>query len=145
MIALVQRVSRAAVEIDQQVVGQIKQGLLVLLGVERHDTTQLSDKLLKKIVNYRMFSDENGKMNLSLLDIKGELLVVSQFTLAAETNKGLRPGFSGAATPAQAQELYEYLVQQSKSYGLETQTGRFGADMQVSLINDGPVTFSLTV
>jgi len=145
MIALVQRVNRAAVEVDQQVVGQIKQGLLVLLGVERHDTTQLSDKLLKKIVNYRMFSDENGKMNLSLLDIQGELLVVSQFTLAAETNKGLRPGFSGAATPAQAQELYEYLVAQSKSYGLDTQTGRFGADMQVSLINDGPVTFSLTV
>lgn len=145
MIALVQRVTEARVEVEQQTVGKIEQGLMVLLGVEQHDTPALADKLLKKVMNYRMFNDENGKMNLSLLDIKGELLVVSQFTLAADTQKGLRPGFSRAATPQQAETLYDYFVAQSKSYDLDTQTGRFGADMQVSLINDGPVTFSLTV
>lgn len=145
MIALVQRVTQAKVEVEQQVVGEIKQGLMVLLGVEKKDDQALANKLLKKIVNYRIFNDDAGKMNLSLLDVKGELLVVSQFTLAAETNKGLRPGFSTAATPMQAQELYQYLVAQSRTYGLDTQTGDFGADMQVSLTNDGPVTFSLTV
>jgi len=145
MIALVQRVTQASVVVEQQVVGEIKQGLLVLLGVEKHDDEALANKLLKKVVNYRIFNDDNDKMNLSLLDISGELLVVSQFTLAAETKKGLRPGFSRAAAPEQAQALYQFLVDQSKSYGLNTQTGVFGADMQVSLTNDGPVTFSLTV
>jgi len=145
MIALVQRVTQASVEVEQQLVGQIKHGLLVLLGVEKHDDQALANKLLKKVVNYRIFNDDEGKMNLSLLDVGGELLVVSQFTLAADTKKGLRPGFSTAATPSQALELYQYLVSQSKSYGLDTQTGIFGADMLVSLTNDGPVTFSLTV
>lgn len=145
MIALVQRVTQAKVEVEQQVVGQIRHGLVVLLGVQKHDVQTLADKLLKKVLSYRIFNDDDDKMNLSLLDIEGELLVVSQFTLAAETKKGLRPGFSTAATPAQAQELYQHFVSQSKTYGLDTQTGSFGADMQVSLTNDGPVTFSLTV
>lgn len=145
MIALVQRVTKAKVEVEGSVVGEIKQGLMVLLGVEKHDNQALADKLLKKVVSYRMFNDDAGKMNLSLLDISGELLVVSQFTLAADTQKGLRPGFSTAATPQQAEELYQYFVEQSKGYDLATQTGQFGADMQVSLTNDGPVTFSLSV
>jgi len=145
MIALVQRVSAANVIVEQQVVGEIKQGLLVLLGVEQHDDQALTNKLLKKVVNYRIFNDDDGKMNLSLLDIGGELLIVSQFTLAADTKKGLRPGFSRAAQPQQAEALYQYMVAQSKGYGLDTQTGVFGADMQVSLTNDGPVTFSLSV
>lgn len=145
MIALIQRVKQAKVEVDNQSIGEIKQGLLVLLGVERDDTTALADKLLKKVVSYRVFSDVEDKMNLSLKDIGGELLVVSQFTLAADTSKGLRPGFSAAATPSDAKSLYEYFVTQSKAMNVDTQTGEFGADMQVSLVNDGPVTFSLKV
>lgn len=145
MIALIQRVKQAKVDIDNQTVGEIKQGLLVLLGVEKTDTPALADKLLKKVTNYRVFSDNEGKMNLSLQDIQGELLVVSQFTLAADTSKGLRPGFSVAAAPSDAQALYQYFVEASKALGFNTQTGEFGADMQVSLVNDGPVTFSLKV
>lgn len=145
MIALIQRVKQAKVDIDNQTVGEIKQGLLVLLGVEKTDTPALADKLLKKVTNYRVFSDNEGKMNLSLQDIQGELLVVSQFTLAADTSKGLRPGFSVAAAPSDAQALYQYFVEASKTLGFDTQTGEFGADMQVSLVNDGPVTFSLKV
>lgn len=145
MIALIQRVKNAKVDVDNQTIGEINQGLLVLLGVEKDDTPALADKLLKKVVSYRMFNDENDKMNLSLKDINGELLVVSQFTLAADTSKGLRPGFSVAATPSDAQKLYEYFVAQSKTMDFDTQTGEFGADMQVSLVNDGPVTFSLRV
>lgn len=145
MQGLIQRVKHAKVEINNQVVGEISQGILLLLGVEKHDDTQTADKLLHKVSNYRIFTDENDKMNLSLKDIKGELLVVSQFTLAADTKKGMRPSFSSAATPSQAKELYEYFVAQAKELGLTIATGEFGADMQVSLCNDGPVTFNLSV
>lgn len=145
MQGLIQRVKHAKVEVDDQLVGEIKQGIVLLLGVEKHDDKDTTNKLLHKVSNYRIFSDENDKMNLSLKDIKGELLVVSQFTLAADTKKGMRPSFSSAATPAQANELYEYFVDQAKAAGLSVATGRFAADMQVSLCNDGPVTFLLTI
>ncbi|WP_352296769.1 D-aminoacyl-tRNA deacylase [Pseudoalteromonas sp. 20-MNA-CIBAN-0454] len=145
MQGLIQRVKHAKVEINNQVVGEIGQGVLVLLGVEKQDDEQAADKLLHKISNYRIFTDENDKMNLSLKDIAGELLVVSQFTLAANTKKGMRPSFSSAATPSQANELYEYFVAQAKALNLTVATGEFGADMQVSLCNDGPVTFNLAV
>lgn len=145
MQGLIQRVKHAKVEINNQVVGEIGQGILVLLGVEKQDDEQAADKLLYKISNYRIFTDENDKMNLSLKDIAGDLLVVSQFTLAANTKKGMRPSFSSAATPSQANELYEYFVAQAKTLNLTVATGEFGADMQVSLCNDGPVTFNLAV
>ncbi|MDN3380397.1 MULTISPECIES: D-aminoacyl-tRNA deacylase [unclassified Pseudoalteromonas] len=145
MQGLIQRVKHAKVEVNGQVIGQIGQGILLLLGVEKQDDTASAEKLLHKVSNYRIFSDENDKMNLSLRDIKGELLVVSQFTLAADTKKGMRPSFSSAATPQQAKELYEYFVNQAKEKGLKVATGQFAADMQVSLCNDGPVTFNLNV
>lgn len=144
MIGLIQRVTHARVEVDDTVTGKIDQGILLLLGVQKEDDEQKADKLLHKVLNYRIFSDENGRMNNSLLDIQGELLVVSQFTLAADTQKGLRPGFSSAGSPEQAERLYDYFVAQSQQQVI-TQTGRFGADMQVSLCNDGPVTFRLEV
>ena len=145
MQGLIQRVKHAKVEVEGQVIGQIEQGILLLLGVEKHDDNTTADKLLHKVSNYRIFTDENDKMNLSLKDIQGELLVVSQFTLAADTKKGMRPSFSSAATPMQANELYEYFVSQAKAAGLTVATGQFAADMQVSLCNDGPVTFNLAV
>lgn len=149
MKGLIQRVSHAQVSVatdrDREITGKIDQGLLLLLGVEKGDSEELVDKLLHKVLNYRIFSDEQGKMNQSLSDISGELLVVSQFTLAAETKKGLRPGFSSAAPPDIAEALYESFVAKAKSAGIRVQTGSFGADMQVSLTNDGPVTFMLEV
>ena len=144
MRGLIQRVTQASVSVDGSVVGQIDQGLLLLLGVQKNDTQQQADKLLQKIVKYRVFSDPEGKMNDSLLDIGGGLLIVSQFTLAAETQKGLRPGFSSAAEPTSAKDMYDYFVEQAKAIsGVGVQTGIFAADMQVSLTNDGPVTFLL--
>jgi len=143
MKALIQRVKRAQVEVDNKTVGTIQQGLLVFIGVEKTDTQEKADKLLKKILNYRIFSDVNDKMNLSLLDITGELLLVSQFTLVADTQKGLRPSFSSAADPIMSKDLYHYMIKQAHTCGLKIQTGIFAADMQVSLINDGPVTFNL--
>ena len=144
MLGLIQRVSSASASIDNTVVGTIDQGLLLLLGIEKTDLKTAADKLLQKIVNYRVFADSEGKMNLSLRDIGGELLVVSQFTLAADTNKGLRPSFSSAASPEQAEELYDYfLTQAATALNTQIQSGRFGADMQVMLHNDGPVTFML--
>lgn len=144
MLGLIQRVSSASVSIDNAVVGNINQGLLLLLGIEKNDLETAADKLLQKILNYRVFADPEGKMNLSLRDIGGELLVVSQFTLAADTNKGLRPSFSAAASPEQAEELYDYfLTQAATAIKTQLQSGRFGADMQVMLRNDGPVTFIL--
>jgi D-tyrosyl-tRNA(Tyr) deacylase len=132
------------VSVENTVVGTIDQGLLLLLGIEKTDLKTAADKLLQKIVNYRVFADSEGKMNLSLRDIGGELLVVSQFTLAADTNKGLRPSFSAAASPEQAEELYDYfLTQAATALNTQIQSGRFGADMQVMLHNDGPVTFML--
>ena len=144
MIALIQRVKWAKVEVEQQVVGEIAQGLLVLLGVEQDDDQAKANKLLEKVLNYRVFADEHGKMNLNVQQAGGSLLVVSQFTLAADTQKGLRPSFSKGASPQQAEALYDYFHQQS-STKIHTQTGQFAADMQVSLQNDGPVTFWLKV
>lgn len=145
MIALIQRVKRASVTVDSAVVGKIDQGLLVLLGVEREDDADKMSKLATKVMKYRVFSDENGKMNLNVSQVSGKLLVVSQFTLAADTGRGLRPSFSCAATPEQAKQLYLDFVNFCRQQGIETQTGQFGADMQVELINDGPVTFNLQV
>ncbi|PTQ87695.1 D-aminoacyl-tRNA deacylase [Agitococcus lubricus] len=143
MKALIQRVSEASVTVDNLCIGAIEQGLLVLLGVEKHDTPVEADKLLHKLLNYRVFADSQGKMNLSLKDVKGGLLLVSQFTLAAETQKGLRPSFSSAAAPIQAQELYAYIVAQARIQHPQVATGQFAADMKVALVNDGPVTFLL--
>ncbi|MCF2859319.1 D-aminoacyl-tRNA deacylase [Pseudoalteromonas sp. SMS1] len=145
MQGLIQRVKFAKVEVGGKVVGEIQQGILLLLGVEKLDDESHADKLLHKVSNYRIFTDDVGKMNLSLKDIHGELLVVSQFTLAADTKKGMRPSFSCAGTPQQALSLYEYFVAQAKEKGITVATGEFGADMQVSLCNDGPVTFNLAV
>ncbi|KAE9531733.1 D-aminoacyl-tRNA deacylase [Ursidibacter arcticus] len=144
MIALIQRVKWAKVEVEQQVIGEITTGLLVLLGVEQQDDQASADKLLEKVLNYRVFADENGKMNLNVQQAQGSLLVVSQFTLAADTQKGLRPSFSRGASPTQAETLYDYFADQAKQR-ITTQTGKFAADMQVSLQNDGPVTFWLQV
>lgn len=143
MKGLIQRVTNAKVEVDAQTVGEINSGILVLLGVERDDDEAKADKLLHKIQNYRIFPDDQGRMNLSLKDTQGELLVVSQFTLVADTAKGMRPGFSRGATPAEGERLYNYFVEQAKKTGLKIATGQFGANMQVSLTNDGPVTFWL--
>ncbi|MDD8060919.1 MULTISPECIES: D-aminoacyl-tRNA deacylase [Shewanella] len=145
MIALIQRVKRASVTVEGEVVGKIDQGLLVLLGVEREDNAEKLAKLATKVMNYRVFSDDNGKMNLNLSQVGGKLLVVSQFTLAADTAKGLRPSFSCAATPEQAKQLYLDFVAYCRQQGIDTETGQFAADMQVELINDGPVTFNLQV
>ena len=143
MKGLIQRVSHAQVVVNGAVVGAIDNGILLLLGVEQADTQENANKLLHKVLNYRIFADEQGKMNLSLKDIGGGLLVVSQFTLAADTKKGLRPSFSSAATPALAQTLYDYFVAQAQQQHTQVATGIFAADMKVSLCNDGPVTFLL--
>lgn len=145
MIGLIQRVSEASVTVEQQVVGAIDAGLLILLGVEHGDDQAKADKLAERIATYRIFSDADDKMNESLLDQQLSALVVSQFTLAADTRKGRRPSFSSAATPAQANELYQYFCQALERLGVPVQTGQFGADMKVALVNDGPVTFELRV
>jgi len=142
MKALIQRVKNAKVEVSNDVVGQIDHGLLIFLGIEKNDTQALANKLLKKVLSYRIFNDQAGKMNLNVSQVNGSVLVVSQFTLVADTQKGTRPGFSKGATPQLGNELYEYFTAQCQSQ-IHTQTGIFGADMQVSLINDGPVTFML--
>ncbi len=144
MIALIQRVACAKVETGGQTVGEIGRGLLVLLGVERGDDDARCDKLLDKVLNYRVFSDADSKMNLNVCQAGGSLLVVSQFTLAADTAKGLRPSFSSAAEPQTAERLYQRFHHRAAER-LPTATGRFGAEMQVSLQNDGPVTFWLQV
>ena len=143
MKALIQRVSSASVTVDQHLVGTINTGLLVLLGVEKDDSEQQLKKLAEKVLKYRVFSDENGKMNLNVQQAGGALLVVSQFTLAADTNSGLRPSFSTAAHPELALQLYQDFVAYCRSLGVEVATGQFGADMQVALVNNGPVTFLL--
>ena len=142
MIALIQRVTAAKVEVEGEITGQIGKGLLVLLGVEKEDNHAKAEKLLEKVLNYRVFSDEDGKMNLNVQQASGAILVVSQFTLAADTQKGLRPSFSKGASPALAEEMYDYFVEKC-GQKISTFTGRFAADMQVSLTNDGPVTFWL--
>ena len=142
MIALIQRVTAAKVEVEGEITGQIGKGLLVLLGVEKEDDHAKAEKLLEKVLNYRVFSDEDGKKNLNVQQAGGAILVVSQFTLAADTQKGLRPSFSKGASPALAEEMYDYFVEKC-GQKISTFTGRFAADMQVSLTNDGPVTFWL--
>ena len=144
MIALIQRVSEASVTVEGEVTGAIGQGLLVLLGVEQGDDEAKADKLLHKVSGYRIFSDAEGKMNLNVGQVGGSLLVVSQFTLAADTRSGMRPGFSTAAAPAIAEPLFNRLVEACRArHRGPVETGRFGAHMKVSLVNDGPVTFLL--
>ena len=143
MIGLLQRVTEASVRIDGAVVGAIGPGLLVLVGVQSGDTAAQGERLLERLVTYRVFADEAGRMNRSLRDSNGGLLLVPQFTLAADTRKGMRPGFSTAAAPAQAERLFERLCVLARNSHPTVACGRFGADMQVSLVNEGPVTFWL--
>lgn len=143
MRVVIQRVRKASISVDQKILGEIQIGLLVLLGIDKNDNEANADKLIQKILNYRIFVDNKGKMNLSVSDIKGGILLVSQFTLSADTNKGLRPSFSSAASPEKAKVLYQYFVQKIRQHYSIIETGIFGADMQISLINDGPVTFVL--
>jgi len=141
--ALVQRVTRASVSVGNEAVGSTGQGLVILLGAADGDTEKDADYLVRKIVNLRIFSDEEGKFNLSALEINGELLVVSQFTLLADTKKGRRPSFVNAAPPQQARELCDYFVEQARATGLKVSTGRFQEHMLVEIHNDGPVTIML--
>ena len=143
MKCVVQRVKKASVEVNQQIVGKIENGFLVLLGVKQNDTQEQADYLVKKLINLRIFEDEKGKMNLSIQDVQGKLLIVSQFTLYANCNEGNRPSFIEAEKPEQANRLYEYFCEECRKKGIEVQTGIFGADMKVELINDGPVTIIL--
>lgn len=143
MIGLLQRVSAARVEVDSEIVGAIDAGLLVLVGVERGDSEAQADRLLERLLGYRVFADADGKMNRSVRDIGGGLLLVPQFTLAADTRKGMRPSFTPAASPDEGERLFDYLVEQACRQHAPVATGRFGAEMQVSLTNDGPVTFLL--
>jgi D-aminoacyl-tRNA deacylase len=145
MRVLLQRVQQASVMVDSEVIGEIGQGLLVFVCAEPDDNETVSQRMLDKIVKLRIFSDEHGKMNLSLLDLGGELLIVSQFTLAANTARGNRPSYTAAAGPDLARALYNTFVTQARLSGLKVATGQFGADMSVSLINDGPVTIPITL
>ena len=140
---VIQRVTQASVTVNQKVIGSIKQGFLVLIGIGEDDTTEIADKLVKKLMGLRIFEDENGKTNLSLKDIQGELLLVSQFTLYADCKKGYRPSFIKAGNPELANQLYEYIIEACKKEFPVVQTGEFGADMKVSLLNDGPFTIIL--
>lgn len=145
MKALLQRVSRASVTVDAQCVGEIEQGLLVLLGMDKGDDLAAADRMLDKLLAYRVFSDGDGRMNRNVVDVCGGVLLVSQFTLSADTRKGLRPSFSSALPPAAAATLYDYMLVQLRGRHARVAAGVFGADMQVSLVNDGPVTFLLEI
>jgi len=145
MIGLLQRVAEAAVRVEGEVVGEIEQGLLVLVGVERGDSEAEADRLLQRLLGYRVFPDEDDKMNLSVADVEGGLLLVPQFTLPADTRKGTRPSFTPAAPPDEGERLFTYLLGQAREKHEAVASGRFGADMKVSLVNDGPVTFWLQV
>jgi len=145
MIALLQRVSSACVTVDNQVIGEIEQGLLVFLAVQPEDTETKAKRLAERVASYRLFNDDNNKMNLNVKQVGGDILVVSQFTLAADTNSGLRPSFTTAAKPDFSKKLYKYFCQQLREQGFKVPTGEFGADMKVKLLNDGPVTFTLTI
>jgi D-tyrosyl-tRNA(Tyr) deacylase len=145
MKALLQRVSRASVTVEQQCIGAIQQGILVFVAIEPDDTEAKAKRLAERITHYRIFSDKQGKMNLNVQQVNGDILVVSQFTLAADTTKGLRPSFTRAADHEFSLALYHYFCDQLRSYGLTVPTGQFAADMQVALVNDGPVTFNLTI
>ena len=140
---VIQRVKEASVRVEQEVIGEIKKGYLVLIGVAESDTEQIADKMIKKMIGLRIFEDENGKTNLSLADVGGSLLLVSQFTLYANCKKGNRPSFIEAGAPDKANELYEYVIRECKKTVPEVQTGSFGAEMEVSLVNDGPFTILL--
>ncbi|MDO5352465.1 MAG: D-aminoacyl-tRNA deacylase [Succinatimonas sp.] len=144
MKAVIQRVKKGTVSVEGNCVGAIDKGIVALIALEPHDNESNMRKLVEKILKYRIFSDENDHMNLSLKDIQGGLLLISQFTLAANTNSGLRPSFDTAMKPSEAQELFSKLVSYTKQLWPQVQCGEFGADMQVELINDGPVTFILT-
>lgn len=143
MKLVIQRVQHASVEVDSACLGKIQKGLLVLLGVGKEDTKEIAEKMFQKMLKLRIFSDEEGKTNLSLLDVKGELMVISQFTLYANCKKGNRPSFIEAASPKLATELYEYFLKLGKEYLGKVETGQFGADMKVSLLNEGPFTIVL--
>jgi len=145
MIGLLQRVRAARVDVESKNVGAIERGLLVFVGVEQGDNESRADRLLERLLGYRVFPDADGRMNLSVRDIAGGLLLVPQFTLAADTDKGMRPSFTPAAAPAEGQRLFEYLVGRARTQHAPVATGIFGADMQVMLTNDGPVTFWLKV
>ncbi|MGV3346682.1 D-aminoacyl-tRNA deacylase [Enterobacteriaceae bacterium LUAb1] len=145
MIALIQRVLSASVTVAEETCGEIGPGLLVLLGIEKADNEQKAERLCKRVLGYRIFGDKHGKMNLNVQQAGGSVLVVSQFTLAADTQKGMRPGFSHAAEPDQAKRLYHYFTHCCRQQGVITETGHFAADMHVALVNDGPVTFWLQV
>ena len=140
---VVQRVNEASVKVDGNVIGQIGKGFLVLIGVADSDTKEIADKMVKKLLGLRIFDDENDKINLSLSDVGGELLLISQFTLYANCKKGYRPSFIEAGAPDMANEMYEYIIEKCKSEGYHVETGSFGADMKVSLLNDGPFTIVL--
>jgi D-tyrosyl-tRNA(Tyr) deacylase len=143
MIALLQRVSEGHVRVEGRVIGEIGIGMLVLIGITKGDDTVAAQRIVERVLNYRVFADQAGRMNLSLREIQGGLLLVPQFTLAADTQHGNRPGFSAAAQPPQAAALFNYVLEQARSQHAPVAAGRFGASMQVSLINDGPVTFWL--
>jgi D-tyrosyl-tRNA(Tyr) deacylase len=145
MIGLIQRVTQASVEVDGVIVGAIEQGLMVLVGVQKHDSEAQAERLLERLLGYRVFADEAGKMNLSVRDINGGLLLVPQFTLAADTQKGMRPSFSPAASPQEGKRLFELLFRRAGEVYHPVASGQFGADMKVALVNDGPVTFWLEV
>lgn len=144
MRVLVQRVSNASVEVDKKIIGKIDKGFLVFLGITHTDNEKVADYLVNKLLNLRIFKDEDDKMNLNLKEVKGELLIISQFTLYGDTKKsGNRPSFSNAARPEQANKLYDYFIKKCKEQNIYTQTGEFGADMKINLLNDGPVTIML--
>ena len=143
MKALLQRVSRASVMVDAQCVGQIEQGLLVLLGLDKGDDRNTADRMVEKLLAYRIFADGEGRMNSSVADVQGGVLLVSQFTLSADTRKGLRPSFSSAMPPDEAAQLYDYTLSRLRQRHTHVAAGVFGADMQIGLVNDGPVTFLL--
>lgn len=140
---IVQRVNKSQVEVEEKIVGKIDKGFMVLIGITHNDTKEIADFLVRKLINLRVFEDENGKMNLSLKEVQGSLLLISQFTLYADCTSGNRPSFTNAAKPEFANELYEYIIEECKKQIPNVQTGIFGADMQVSLVNDGPVTIIL--
>jgi D-tyrosyl-tRNA(Tyr) deacylase len=145
MIALIQRVKSASVSVDSNVVGKIEQGLLVFLAVQPEDTEAKAKRLAERVAGYRVFNDEYGKMNFNVKQVNGDILVVSQFTLAADTSSGMRPSFTSAAKPEFSHDLYQYFCQQLREKGFTVPTGQFAADMQVQLLNDGPVTFTLSI
>ena len=143
MNALIQRVSSSSVEVDGAIVGRINKGLLVFIGIEKLDELTHADKMINKILSYRVFPDSNDKMNLSVSDISGDILLISQFTLAADTKNGTRAGFSTAMPPLEAKSVYDYMLGKFNTFYLNIESGIFGSDMKVSLINDGPLTYLL--